>query len=74
MNHTRCPECGLLSVMGGQPHLIGCSRPLPVPDNLGPMASAAQRRPANYNQLSGEQQWEIDKSLGILDWDGRTTT
>lgn len=37
---------------------------------LGPMARAAQRRPANYNELSGSRQWAIDKELGILDWDG----
>ena len=27
-------------------------------------------RPSNYFELSGERQWEIDKSLGILDWIG----
>jgi hypothetical protein len=30
----------------------------------------AKRRPANYNDLSPREQWEIDKQLGILDWDG----
>jgi hypothetical protein len=28
-------------------------------------------RPHNYESLSAERQWEIDKELGILDWDGR---
>lgn len=28
------------------------------------------RRPTNYFNLSEERQWEIDKSLGILDWMG----
>ncbi len=71
MNNTTCPECGMLSVFGRQPHLTTCSKPEPVPDHeLGPMATAALRRPANHNQLSGEDQWEIDKALGILDWDG----
>lgn len=32
MNHTMCPECGMLSVFGSQPHTTGCSKPEPVPD------------------------------------------
>ena len=28
------------------------------------------QRPSNFFKLSGERQWEIDKSLGILDWEG----
>lgn len=27
-------------------------------------------RPSNYFTLSPEWQWDIDKNLGILDWDG----
>lgn len=27
-------------------------------------------RPSNYFSLSAEEQWEIDKKLGILDWKG----
>lgn len=27
-------------------------------------------RPSNYFKLSSEKQWEIDKNLGILDWEG----
>jgi len=27
-------------------------------------------RPRNYFELSGREQWDIDKSLGILDWVG----
>jgi hypothetical protein len=29
------------------------------------------QRPKNYFKLSVERQWEIDKNLGILDWDGK---
>jgi hypothetical protein len=35
------------------------------------MRDRAKLRPANFEQLSGEDQWEIDKKLGILDWDGK---
>lgn len=28
------------------------------------------KRPSNFFQLPEERQWEIDKVLGILDWDG----
>jgi hypothetical protein len=28
------------------------------------------QRPANYFDLSPTEQWDIDKSLGILDWEG----
>ncbi len=37
---------------------------------LGPHAEAATRRPASYCELSTQSQWDIDKRLGILDWDG----
>jgi len=40
----------------------------------GPQAIAATCRPSNFYQLSGEEQWEIDKQLGILDWDGDPNT
>jgi hypothetical protein len=33
-------------------------------------AQRAKQRPINYCELPPERQWEIDKSLGILDWDG----
>ena len=29
----------------------------------------ALKRPVDYSQLSPRRQWEIDKELGILDWD-----
>lgn len=32
------------------------------------------KRPANFFQLSAEDQWAWDKSLGILDWDGSQMT
>jgi hypothetical protein len=28
------------------------------------------KRPKNYFKLSPRSQWDIDKSLGILDWEG----
>ncbi len=34
------------------------------------MKEAAKNRSDNYNDLSAEQQWEEDKQLGILDWNG----
>jgi len=33
-------------------------------------AQRAKRRPINYCELSPEEQWAVDKQLGILDWDG----
>jgi hypothetical protein len=29
----------------------------------------ALQRPSNYNDRSAREQWEIDDSLGLLDWD-----
>lgn len=37
---------------------------------LGPMAQRAKLRPTEYENLSPQTQWEIDKALGILDWSG----
>ncbi len=34
---------------------------------------ASFRRPADYFELNAETQWAIDKSLGILDWEGDMT-
>jgi len=34
------------------------------------MFEASFQRPYNYFQLSGEDQWLLDKKLGILDWEG----
>ena len=33
----------------------------------------AMKRPSNYFKLSAREQWDIDKRLGILDWDGEMT-
>lgn len=33
-------------------------------------AKLALQRPVNYEELEFRDQWEIDKRLGILDWDG----
>jgi len=32
------------------------------------------QRPSNYFRLSDEEQWDIDKTLGILDWTGEGLT
>lgn len=29
------------------------------------------QRPSNFFELSSQQQWNIDKKLGILDWEGK---
>lgn len=34
------------------------------------MARAAEQRPENFKELDPQTQWDIDKALGILDWDG----
>lgn len=34
------------------------------------MAWQAKKRPSNFEKLSSQEQWNIDKRLGILDWDG----
>lgn len=38
--------------------------------DIGPRAAAAKRRPADYDKMTAQEQWGIDKMLGILDWDG----
>jgi hypothetical protein len=42
----------------------------PPKPSESPMRERAKMRPQNFEQLSGQEQWDIDKSLGILDWDG----
>jgi len=39
-------------------------------ESLSAMAKIALGRPQNYLMLAAEDQWAIDKRLGILDWDG----
>lgn len=41
---------------------------------LGPQAQRASCRPSDYAELSPQVQWDIDKSLSILDWDGNWDT
>ena len=41
-----------------------------VPVKKPTQAQQAARRPSNYNQLSAREQWNIDKRLRLLDWDG----
>jgi len=53
--------------------VLASSLPLEVirhEDGLGPLARAAQRRPSNFDRLLPEEQWAIDRQLGVLDWDG----
>jgi len=38
--------------------------------NQREMFEQSFKRPSNFFQLSEERQWEIDRVLGILDWDG----
>lgn len=33
-------------------------------------ASQAKKRPDSYDKLTPQEQWDIDKELGILDWGG----
>jgi hypothetical protein len=35
------------------------------------MAKRVKLRPKNFKSLSAQEQWAIDKKLGILDWDGK---
>lgn len=37
---------------------------------MSPMAVKALGRPKDFFKLEAEAQWAVDKSLGILDWDG----
>jgi len=39
--------------------------------DLSEGARKAMERPANYADLPADEQWAIDKKLGILDWDGK---
>jgi len=32
------------------------------------------KRPSNYFKLSPQEQWRIDRQLGILDWEGGLLT
>ena len=34
------------------------------------MFEASFLRPRNFFKLAAESQWDIDKTLGILDWNG----
>jgi hypothetical protein len=43
------------------------SPPRPDPDSMG---AQARKRPADFDKLSAREQWEIDKTLGLLDWVG----
>lgn len=36
----------------------------------GELFAQALKRPKNYDSLDSYQQWQIDRDLGILDWDG----
>lgn len=38
--------------------------------NQGDLFNIALTRPQGFGKLSCEEQWRIDKELGLLDWDG----
>lgn len=38
------------------------------------MFEASFQRPRNFCHLSPQEQWDIDKGLGILDWNGNELT
>jgi hypothetical protein len=38
--------------------------------SLDPADKARLIRPSNFDKLPPKEQWEIDKKLGILDWNG----
>jgi len=40
-----------------------------IKGNLTMSLEQALKRPGNYKYLSAREQWEIDKDLGILDWE-----
>lgn len=39
-------------------------------EEQGDMFDRAMKRPETYGFMSERDQWEVDKRLGILDWDG----
>ena len=45
-----------------------------VPFKNMPPAERAKLRPANYSDLSSQEQWDIDRRLGLLDWEGIAAT
>lgn len=70
-----CSRChGVLptsNVLTGSVKVCICDdelTPVERPERLG---DRAKKRPANYAELSAEEQWAIDKELGLLDWDGK---
>ena len=47
--------------------------PVATQKGRGSLSSDARRaclRPTDYYELGGRQQWDVDKGLRILDWDG----
>lgn len=53
---VRCPSCLRLSPPGDR--------------TKGPLATAAENRPENFDLLDAQARWDVDKALGILDWSG----
>lgn len=56
---NQCPRCHRPV---GEYHFIGCEE--------ARCQMSAKFRPINFPYLTGEEQWAIDKQLGILDWEG----
>jgi len=70
-------SCGTTLQRAERDFLIGEVRSLDMIANLPrelrdaiPMNVRAAYRPDNFKELSPEDQWDVDKKLGILDWDG----
>lgn len=66
---------------------IGCGLAGYTPQQIAPMFRGAPAncrlpdpfravlfRPADYAYMLPEDQWETDRALGLLDWDGNTST
>ena len=41
-----------------------------MPNTEREMFEASFKRPKNFFKLDAEDQWAIDKNLGLLDWEG----
>ena len=58
-------DMGLVQVRGGK--IVRTDKGI---EALSPEARIALRRPAGFMGMRERERWDIDKELGILDWDG----
>jgi len=63
-----CPACGYTQDWAHDFMFEEHSNPLETAFAANAAKQRARQRPANYDQLSPQEQWQIDKALGILDW------